>query len=214
MAPSWSMDRDYFSTTVLAIIHSPAPRRFHMKFEQHWPRGFRGEVVWNSQHFSHTDVWLPHKCIGKQPWPRRKKVKSQWRTIILATLVDRPSPMICARFSSKACSVLEKKIFKGFYYIWAWQPSWLMDRDFLAIVHSPAPRRHHMKFEQQAKRLQRRSRLKFSTSFSHTNVWRPYKCIGKQTWPRHKKVKCQCTTIILAILVDRPSPMICAKIQP
>ena len=32
----------------------------------------------------------------------------------------------------------------------------------------------------------------------------PYKCIGKQT----------CTTIILAILVDLPSPMTYAKIQP
>ena len=41
-----------------------------------------------------------------------------------------------------------------------------------------------------------------------------YKSIGKQTWPRHKKVKCQCTTIILATLVDLLSPMICAKIQP
>ena len=29
-----------------------------------------------------------------------------------------------------------------------------------------------------------------------------------------KKVKRQCTTIILATLVDLPSPMICAKIQP
>ena len=42
----------------------------------------------------------------------------------------------------------------------------------------------------------------------------PYKCIGKQTWPLLKKVKRQCTTIILATLVDLPSPMICAKIQP
>ena len=58
-----------------------------------------------------------------------------------------------------------------------------------------------------AQRLQRRSRLKFWTFFL-------YKCIGKQTWPCHKKVKCQCTTIILAILVDLPSPMMYAKIQP
>ena len=29
-----------------------------------------------------------------------------------------------------------------------------------------------------------------------------------------KKVKRQCTTIILAISVDLPSPKICAKIQP
>ena len=34
------------------------------------------------------------------------------------------------------------------------------------------------------------------------------------TWPHCKKVKCQCTIIILAILVDLPSPMIYAKIQP
>ena len=42
----------------------------------------------------------------------------------------------------------------------------------------------------------------------------PYKCIGKQIWPCRKKVKCQCTTIILAILIDPISPMIYAKIQP
>ena len=61
------------------------------------------------------------------------------------------------RFSHKACSVLEKKIFKGFF---------------------------------------------------------PYKCIGKQTWPCRKKVKRQRTAILLAILVDLPSPMIPAKAQP
>ena len=42
----------------------------------------------------------------------------------------------------------------------------------------------------------------------------PYKCIGKQTWPCRKKVKCQCTTIILAILIDPTSLMIYSKIQP
>ena len=41
----------------------------------------------------------------------------------------------------------------------------------------------------------------------------PYKCIGKQTWPCRKKVKCQCTTINSAILIDPTSPMIYAKIQ-
>ena len=38
--------------------------------------------------------------------------------------------------------------------------------------------------------------------------------IGKQTWPCRKKVKCQYTTFILAILVDLVSPMTYAKIQP
>ena len=37
--------------------------------------------------------------------------------------------------------------------------------------------------------------------------------MGKQTWPCRKKVKRQCTTILLAILVDLPSPMIPAKVQ-
>ena len=44
-------------------------------------------------------------------------------------------------------------------------------------------------------------------------LWGSYKCIGKQTWPCHKKVKCQLTTIFLATLVDLFSPMICAQIQ-
>ena len=35
-----------------------------------------------------------------------------------------------------------------------------------------------------------------------------------RTWPCRKKVKRQRTTILLATLVDLPSPMIRAKIQP
>ena len=58
-----------------------------------------------------------------------------------------------------------------------------------------------------AQRLQRRSRLKFWIFF-------PYKCMRKQNWPHSKKVKCQCTTIILATLVDLQFPMIYVKIQP
>ena len=50
-----------------------------------------------------------------------------------------------------------------------------------------------------AQRLQRRSRLKFWTFF-------PYKCIRKQNWPYHKKVKCQCMTIILATLDVKVQP--------
>ena len=53
-------------------------------------------------------------------------------------------------------------------------------------------------------------------SFGEEDFWRffPYKCIGKQTWPSSKKVKCQHTIILLAMLVDLPSPMIPAKVQP
>ena len=42
---------------------------------------------------------------------------------------------------------------------------------------------------------------------AHTNAY-------KSKRPRCKKVKCQCTTINSATLVDLPSLMICAKIQP
>ena len=87
-----------WTETILAICHSPALRRLHMKFEQHWPRGFRGEVVWNSQHFFHTNVWRPYKYIGKQTWPPCNKVKCQCTIIILAILVDLLSLMICAKF--------------------------------------------------------------------------------------------------------------------
>ena len=42
---------------------------------------------------------------------------------------------------------------------------------------------------------------------AHTTAYRSKR-------PRRKKVKCQCMTIILATLVDRPFQMIYAKIQP
>ena len=110
--------------------------------------------------------------------------------------------------------VLEKNIFKGFYYIWAWQPFWSMDHDHFSNLSFSCPKEApHKIWATLAQRLQRRSHLKLSTVF-------PYKCMGpmqtytEATWPRRKKVKWQCTAIILAILVDLPSPMICAKIQP
>ena len=34
------------TSTILAIFRSPTLRRHHMKFEQTWLSGFRGEVVW------------------------------------------------------------------------------------------------------------------------------------------------------------------------
>ena len=101
------------------------------------------------------------------------------------------------RFSHKASLVLEKKIFKGFYHIWAWGPSWSMDGNHFSNLSFPCPRKAPNEiWATLAQRLQRRSHLKFSTFF-------PYKCIWKQTWPCCKKVKCQCTTIILANF-DRP----------
>ena len=36
--------------------------------------------------------------------------------------------------------VLEKKIFKGFYHIWAWRPSWSCDLDHLYKLSFPLPK--------------------------------------------------------------------------
>ena len=108
--PFWSMDHTHFSN-----LSFSCPRRLRMKFEQHWPGGFRGKAIWNYQHFFHTNVWGPYKCIQKQTWPRRKKVKCQCMTTILATLADTRSRWYMQRFSHKPSSVLENKIFKCFF---------------------------------------------------------------------------------------------------
>ena len=107
-----------WTMTILAIFRSPALRRLHMKFDQHWPRGFRGGYLKFSSFFFHT--W-------KRTWPHHKKVKSQCTTIILAALVYLQSSMICAVFCPKATLVLKKTISKSFYhtrcYDWALPPS-------------------------------------------------------------------------------------------
>ena len=56
--------------------------------------------------------------------------------------------MIHAKFQDHGTSgsVLEKKIFKGFYHIWAWPPSWSCDLDHLYKLLFPFPRRLHMSF--------------------------------------------------------------------
>ena len=145
------------------------------------------------------------KIFPIQTWPFRKKVKHQSTTILLAMLVDLP---FLQRFSPKAFSVLEEKIFKGFFHIWAWRPSWSTNHDHFSNLLFPLPKvAPYEIWAQLAQRLQRRSCLKFWTFF-------PYICIRKQNWPYRKKVKCQCTTIILAILVALLFPKIYAKIQP
>ena len=51
--PFWSMDRTHFSN-----LSFSCPRTLRMKFEQHWPGGFRGKAIWNYQHF------FPYKWMG------------------------------------------------------------------------------------------------------------------------------------------------------
>ena len=116
--------------------------------------------------FGEEDFWrfFPYKCIGKQTWPCRKKVKRQRMTILLAILVDLPSRWFLQRFSPKAFSVLEEKIFKGFYHIWAWRPSWSTDLDHFSNFSFPHPKEAPYEiWAKLAQRFQRRSRLKMLT---------------------------------------------------
>ena len=79
--------------------------------------------------------------------------------------------MTYARFSPKASSVLEKKIFKGFYHIWAWWPSWSMDRDHFSNFSFPQPKEAPYEiWAKLAQGLQRRSRLKMLTD-GRTHGW-------------------------------------------
>ena len=183
------------------------PAQVSKVFKQIWLIGFRGEVLWNSQQFSY------YKCIGKQTWPCRKKVKCQRTTILLATLADFSSPMICAKIQPQGILGSGEEDFKKIFTIYG-HGGHLGQRTviILAIFCFPTQRWLHMKFEQNWLRAFRGEVVWNSQQFSHSNVWGSYKCIGKRTWPCRKKVKRQCKTILLANLVDLPSPMIRAKI--
>ena len=64
------------------------------------------------------------------------------------------------KFSPEASSVLEK-IFKGFYHIWAWRPSWSTDRNHFSNLSFPQPKEAPYEiWAKLALQLQRRSRLK------------------------------------------------------
>ena len=72
--------------------------------------------------------------------------------------------MIPAKVQPQGFSVLEKKIFKGFYHIWAWRPSWSTDRDHFSNFSFPHPKEAPYEIRAKlAQRLQRRSRLKMLT---------------------------------------------------
>ena len=124
--------------------------------------------------FEILNIFFPYKWIRKQTWPYRKKVKCQCMTIILATLVDLlfpPPPPPPPTVSNDLCKdsaprllgsgEVEKKIFKAFYYIRAWRPSWSTDRNHFSNLSFPQPKEAPYEiWAKLAQGLQRRSRLK------------------------------------------------------
>ena len=83
----------------------------------------------------------------------------------------------------------------------------------LAIFYSPAPRGSTWNLSNIGQEASEEKSFEILNIFpiqmygTHTNAYG-----SKQ--PCHKKITCQCTTIISATLLDLLSPMICVKIEP
>ena len=138
-----------WTATSLAIFHSPNLRRLHLEFKQHWPRGFRGEFVWNSQHFSHTNVWCPYKCIGMQTWPCRKKISTSMYDHHFSNFGRPPVTDDLCKDSAPRHSLFWRRRFLKVFTIYGHGShlgQWTAT--ILAIFHSPNLRKLHIKFEQ------------------------------------------------------------------
>ena len=60
--------------------------------------------------------------------------------IILATLVDPLSPMIYANIQPQSILSSREEIYKGFYHIWAWRPSWSTNRNHFSNLLFSLPK--------------------------------------------------------------------------
>ena len=95
--PCWIFNRLSFIYFLCLLGPHPLPDALLIKFQLNWIIACGGDVRNKiSQYFSHINVHSPYKCMRKQIWSCRKKVKRQRSTMILAILVDLPPPMICA----------------------------------------------------------------------------------------------------------------------
>ena len=55
--------------------------------------------------------------------------------------------MICAKITPQGLfGSGEEDFFKGFYHIWAWQPSWSMDHDHFSNLSFPCPIQRRSRF--------------------------------------------------------------------
>ena len=95
--------------------------------------------------------------------------------IILATLVDLPSPRICAKIQSLGFLGSGEEEFYGHRGLLGQWTATILALSFPRPKEAP-----HEIWAALALRLRRRSHLIISTFLL-------YKCIGKQTWPCHKK---------------------------
>ena len=167
-----------------------------------WILNISSDIIYRS----HTNAW------GKQMQLCHKKVKHQRGPIILAILVDLLSTMICAKIRPQGLFGSGEEEFWSFftiyghgYHLGKWTVTIFSNHLFSYPKEAPHDIRAALASEEKL--------FEILNIFS-IQMWGQYECIGKQTWPHHKKVKCQCMTIIFATLVDLPSPKIWANIQP
>ena len=98
------------------------------------------------------------------------KVKCQCTTFILATLVDLPSPMICAKIQPQGILGSGEEDFKRFYYIWAWRPSWSNDSEHFNNLLFPQPKEAPYGIRAKLAQPLQMSRLKMLTN-GQTHEW-------------------------------------------
>ena len=84
--------------------------------------------------------FFPYKCIGKQTWPCRKKVKRQRTTILLAKLVDLTSPMIPAKVQPQGILGSGGEDFQRFLPYMGVAAILVNDRDHFSNFSFPLPK--------------------------------------------------------------------------
>ena len=87
-------------------------------------------LVFNTFWENDFSTFSPYKCMRTQIWSCHKNVRGPLTVIIWTNLVDLESSVL-SRVSFQALLVLEKKIFKCFYYIWAWRSSYSISLNHL-----------------------------------------------------------------------------------
>ena len=94
------------------------------------------QTSWKIQCFH----FFPLKSLCNQNWACCKIGQGQPKVMIYINYDGKESPQCyIPSFVEIDPPVPEKKIFYGFYHIWAWRPSWSCDHDYLYKLSFPLP---------------------------------------------------------------------------
>ena len=88
---------------------------------------------------------FPYKSIREQSWPCCKVGQGQLRIMIWTNFVGPRVPNAVYQVSrSSAFLFWRRRFLKGFYHIWAWQPTWSCDQDHLNQLSFPHDAPHEI----------------------------------------------------------------------